>query len=130
MAPVDPVSYTLPAYLQAGVISSRVRRRRLAQFRTGSHWLGVEAGRWVVPRLPREERLCQRCSMAAVDDERHMLWECPALVDTRIQHIDLFRDGTARVEEFMQQDAAQLASFLQSCYRVCGAVEGWSAANS
>jgi hypothetical protein len=127
--PVGAVSYTLPAYLQAGVVSSRARRCRLAQFRTGSHWLGVEAGRWVVPRLPREERLCQRCSMAAVDDEAHMLWECPALVDARIQHIDLFSDGAARVEEFMQQDAAQLASFLQTCYRACGAVEGWSAAN-
>ena len=27
-----------------------------------------------------------------------MLWECPALVETRIQHIDVFRDGAARVE--------------------------------
>ena len=92
-----------------------------------AQWHAIRA---VVPRLPREERQCQRCSLAAVDDEAHMLWECPALHDVRIQHIDLFQNGAARAEEFLQQDAAQLASFMHGCYRVCGAIEGWSAAHS
>ena len=57
-------------YLQA--VASKTSRRRLAQFRMGSHMLGVETGRW--QRLPRAERLCQRCSCGAVDDEAHMIW--------------------------------------------------------
>src|SRR4051794_8443471 len=42
-------AYEPAVYLQA--VASRTGRVRLAQFRTGSHWLRVETGRWV--RLPR-----------------------------------------------------------------------------
>ena len=51
-------NYQMAHYLQA--VASKTSRRRLAQFRMGSHMLGVETGRW--QRLPRAERLCQRCS--------------------------------------------------------------------
>ncbi len=43
----DPGSYRIGAYEAAGylqVVASRTTRIRLAQFRTGSHWLGVETG--------------------------------------------------------------------------------------
>jgi len=33
--------------------SNQITRIRLAQFRTGSHWLGVETGLWA--NLPREQ---------------------------------------------------------------------------
>lgn len=125
VGPLCAEGYTLPVYLQQVV--SRVRRRRLAQFRTGSHWLRVEAGRWSQPPLPREERLCQRCSCGVVDDEAHMVWECPALVDTRLHHMDLFRHGASTLSDFLQQDPGCVGSFLQQCYRVCGDLEGWSA---
>lgn len=125
--PVNSASYTLPGYLQA--VEPEAGRRALAQFRSGSHWLGVEAGRWIRPRLEREERLCKRCDLAAVDDEAHMIWACPKLIDIRIQHIDLFRDGAPQVERFLQQDASQLAAFLHKCYCKCGDLEDWSAAH-
>ena len=86
-------------------------------------------GRWIRPRLEREERLCKRCDLAAVDDEAHMIWACPKLIDIRIQHIDLFRDGAPQVERFLQQDASQLAAFLHKCYCKCGDLEDWSAAH-
>ena len=73
--PLDCDNYQMAHYLQA--VASKTSRRRLAQFRMGSHMLGVETGRW--QRLPRAERLCQRCSCNVVDDEAHMIWGCPAL---------------------------------------------------
>ena len=64
-----------------------------------------------------------------MDDEAHMIWACPKLIDIRIQHIDLFRDGAPQVERFLQQDASQLAAFLYKCYCKCGDLEDWSAAH-
>src|SRR6476469_8485328 len=86
--PVNCDNYQMAHYLQA--VASKTSRRRLAQFRMGSHMLGVETGRW----LPRAERLCQRCSCSAVDDEAHMIWGCPALIDQRVQHSELFEDSS------------------------------------
>ena len=63
--PVNCDNYQMAHYLQA--VASKTSRQRLAQIRMGSHMLGVETGRW--QRLPRAERLCQRCSCSAVDDE-------------------------------------------------------------
>ena len=52
--PVNCDTYQMAGYLQA--VASKTGRRRLAQFRMGSHMLGVETGRW--QRLPRAERIC------------------------------------------------------------------------
>ena len=105
-------------------LPSKTSRRRLAQFRMGSHMLGVETGRW--QRLPRAERLCQRCSCGAVDDEAHMIWGCPALIDQRVQHSELFEDSTiTSVSDFLQQDAGQLAPFLRVCHDHCAELEGY-----
>ena len=119
--PVNCDNYQLAGYLQA--VASKTGRRRVAQFRMGSHMLGVETGRW--QRLPRAERLCQRCSCGVVDDEAHMVWGCPALVDQRVQHSELFQDSNiASVADFMQQDAGQLAAFLRVCHDHCAELEG------
>ena len=78
---------------------------------TTIHMLGVEIGRW--QRLPRAERICQRCSCDAVDDEAHMVWGCAALIDQRVQHSELFQDSNiTTVADFLQQDAGATGSFL------------------
>ena len=111
--PVNCDNYQIAGYLQA--VASKTGRRRLAQFSMGSHMLGVETGRW--QRLPRAQRLCQRCSCGVVDDEAHMVWGCPALIDQRVQHSELFEDSNiTTVADFMQQDAGQLAAFLRVCH--------------
>ena len=77
-------------------------------------------------RLPRAERLCQRCSCSAVDDEAHMIWGCPALIDQRVQHSELFENSTiTSVSDFLQQDAGQLAPFLRVCHDHCAELEGY-----
>ena len=118
--PVNCDNYQMAGYLQA--VASKTGRQRIAQFRMGSHMLGVETGRW--QRLPRAERLCQRCSCGVVDDEAHMVWGCSALIDQRVQHSELFEDSNiATVSDFLQQDAGQLAAFLRVCHDHCAELE-------
>ena len=123
--PVGFGAYEAAGYLQ--VVASRTTRIRLAQFRTGSHWLGVETGLWA--NLPREQRRCKRCSDGGVDDAEHMIWGCPALIDQRLQHMELFRRGDATVEAFMQQDPASLGEFLRHCHDRCAELEGWGSSS-
>ena len=78
--PID--SYQMASYLKE--VTSRAQLRRLAQLRTGSHQLRVETGRWERPRVAREQRICQRCLSGEVDDEHHMVFDCPALEEVRV----------------------------------------------
>lgn len=117
--PISFGAYDPAAFLQA--VASRTDRVRLAQFRSGSHWLGVETGRWA--GLQREQRRCKRCGSGEVDDAEHMLWRCDALLDQRLQHAELFASGAATVEAFMQQEPAALAAFLRRCRDQCAALE-------
>ena len=53
-----------------------------------------------------------------------MIWGCPALLDQRVQHVELFTDSDiATVAEFFQQDAGQLAAYLRDCHDHCAEVE-------
>jgi hypothetical protein len=97
----------------------RPGRRRLAQFRMGSHMLGVGTGRW--QRLPRAERICQRCSCGVVDDEAHMVWGCSALIDQRVQHAELFQDSNIK-QTFCSR---MPGSWQLSCGFVMIIVQSW-----
>ena len=114
-------NYDPAVYLQA--VTSRANRTRLAQFRTGSHWLGVESGRW--QGLQREQRRCKRCDGGSIDDAAHMIWGCPALTDQRLQHLELFSGSEHTVEAFMQQEPTELALFLRHCHDECAVLEDW-----
>ena len=70
-------TYSMAPYLRA--VGGWRQRKRLAQFRTGSHWLEVEAGRSGTTAVPRDQRTCQRCHNGEVDDETHMVFRCAAL---------------------------------------------------
>lgn len=60
----------------------------LARFRTGSHKLAVETGRW--HGVARENRLCQVCKCGLVEDESHFLFDCEAYRDIRLKYRQLF----------------------------------------
>lgn len=110
-------NYEPAVYLQA--VTFRANRTRLTQFRTGSHWLGVELGRW--QRLQHELRHCKRCECGSIDDAAHMIWGCPDLVDQRLQHVELFCDSQHTIEAFLQQEPTELALFLRLLQPVCSA---------
>ena len=114
---VDAKSYTPATYLQA--VGGWRQRKRLAQLRTGSHWLAVESQRFGPTTITRQLRICQRCGSNAVDDEEHMLFDCSALEQERLQHPSLFyRDGLS-LADFMAQDPTEMAAFVYDCFNAC-----------
>jgi hypothetical protein len=58
------------------------------------------------PRLPRSERFCEKCTLRTiVEDEFHVLFECPVYHHIRLKYEDaLFTDfgGFARVSRVMK----------------------------
>lgn len=68
----------LPAYLKCGV--PKAVWEDVVRFRTSSHHLCVETGRWRKPMpAPLSERTCELCGSNAVQDEQHILLECAGL---------------------------------------------------
>ena len=88
------------------------------RFRLGTHDLQVELGRWQDPR-PRDQRFCRRCSMRAIDDERHLVFECPAFEYLRAARRHLFTSRVALdMACFMRQrDQAGVLHYVLDCLR-------------
>ena len=104
--------------------------KQLMRFRTGAHHFRVETGRWLKPRLPRSLRVCQKCTWGstAVEDEYHVLFECPAYHRIRLKYeTALFSKfgGVSRVARsmkfpgkvsaFMDQEPRKVAAFVSEC---------------
>ncbi|KAJ7533866.1 hypothetical protein O6H91_13G068200 [Diphasiastrum complanatum] len=77
----------LPHYPTSGL--SHGLRFLLGQFRVSSHQLAIETGRFQC--TPREERICQLCSLAMVESEEHFLFTCPVYYEIRGRYHCLFR---------------------------------------
>ena len=58
-------------------IRNRNYLKAISQFRTSSHNLFIEIGRHTIPVTPLENRICKFCSTSEIDDEVHMLIDCP-----------------------------------------------------
>jgi hypothetical protein len=110
-----------PAYL-SGLPNKEQQHmmHQVARFRLSAHRLQVELGRrtgtiW-------ESRHCTRCLQHSgehhVDDEQHMIFECPTFEDLR-HSVDGARDliGAASgcVRSFMSGDTSVVASFISGC---------------
>ncbi|KAL3696373.1 hypothetical protein R1sor_010449 [Riccia sorocarpa] len=76
IGPLRP--YGEKSYLTSSL--PRATRVLIAQYRTSSHQLRVEVGRW--KGLPREQRVCWFCTDAPVENEFHVLLKCPRSVDS------------------------------------------------
>lgn len=72
---------------------------RVLRFRIGQHHLRVNTARWQAVRVPREQRLCQRCRgrllPTPVDTEDHCVLDCRAtpLVGMRERVVDNIRQA-------------------------------------
>ena len=91
-----------PQYLFVGLPASSICT--YLRFRLGTHNLQVELGRWHDHR-PRCQRVCDRCDMHAVDDEWHLVFECPAFEHLR----------SARQHLFVGFDVPNMTAFMRQC---------------
>jgi hypothetical protein len=126
----------LPAYIQSsrGIPFEHVKN--LMRLRTGAHHLNVETGRWQkvdvgqgVRQAPsREHRVCTKCRAYTVEDELHLLFECPAYHNIREKYAVLFaglggmrrcaRNGASDPSllwRFMQQESRLVEAYVSEC---------------
>ena len=87
-------------------------RRIIALFRTGSHWLRVQSGRF--ERLEFSQRTCPACQ-GEVEDEQHAVFACPIYDELRSKYADLFTHAS-NLQEFLQQSSVhRVGLFLTEC---------------
>lgn len=48
----------------------------MSKLRVSAHPLRIETGRYCKPPLPPDQRICQYCTLGAVENEEHFLLEC------------------------------------------------------
>jgi hypothetical protein len=90
------------------------------RFMLGSHRLGVNEGRWQEGGYqPHADRICRRCAMHCVDDERHLVFECPQLQYIRDMWPQLFlqQAGHDMQAFFGQRNHRDVFSFVLLCLR-------------
>jgi hypothetical protein len=107
---VSPATYLPAAYV--GAVADRPRRMRLAQLRTGSHWLAEETGRW--QGRERAQRVCPHCEGGLVEDAQHLIFDCSHYSALRRQFVDLFGVGSD-MQAFLAQDPVRVAQFVHQC---------------
>ena len=127
-------SYATWFWQQAGSqitsISNTPLRHSLQLFRLGVHKLNIIMGaRGSGGSTPREHRFCKCCSMGVVEDEVHLIFECPKYQIIRMGFSDLFRSfvigehGTIALIDtddmmrnfFAQEHQMDVAKFIRCC---------------
>ena len=107
----------LPAYLRTDLPGDVTRD--MARFRTSSHHLRIETGRWV--HLSLHQRICDMCrvdgSRGVIQDEKHVLLECPALGDIRRKYGELLHACDGDMLKLMSVNPKRLAWFIHDCTR-------------
>ena len=87
-------------------------RKLLAKFRTGSHWLHVQTGRY--HNIAYEQRSCPTCSNV-LEDETHAIFVCPDYADARVKFPDLFECEGSLQAFFTRNPVHRIALYLTEC---------------
>ena len=122
-----PQGLRRPGQLLMQPLSARCMRL-LLRFRMGAHSLLIVQGRR--SGTPRGQRLCQRCDQHAVGDERHLIFECPAMQCVRDKYAALFAPSICTMQQFMWQvDLTGVAHFVMDCFDMLDAPDDDNVSN-
>ena len=68
----------------------------MARFKTSSHYLIVETGRWNNPKIPYMDRKCDLCDSGIIQDEKHVIFECtdPTLANIRTHYSSIINQAS------------------------------------
>jgi exonuclease III len=96
-------------------IKSKANRRMLACFRTGSHVLRIETGRW--SNEAQISRVCPLGCSATVENEYHFVFECPAYeaIRSKLKYRWLFKEPWS-LSAVLQNDSPLICEYLALCF--------------
>ena len=88
----------------------------ITRWRLSNHSLNIETGRYTKPKTPRENRVCSMCMV--VEDEQHVIYECPRYSELRKQYEHLVTDNDIKAflnpEYDKMQDTARCLHDLEA----------------
>ena len=73
-------------------------RIALSKFRTSSHDLAIEKGRYI--NLDRNNRVCNNCNLKLIENEYHFLLICPKYSELRSKYIKRYYYTWPTVQKF------------------------------
>lgn len=95
----------------------------LCKFRTSNHRLPIEAGRY--RRIPRAERICNKCNQNALGDEFHFMFKCSALLTLRKKYIPRYfieRPNVLKMDQLFssknEKTLSNLCLYIQKATKV------------
>ena len=89
-------------------------------FSTGVSWFTKDIGRRSA--VPRMQRVCQKCTLNEIGDEKHLIFACPAVHHVRDRYAGLFSESVHTMLDFMwQDDLVEVAKFVMDCFDVMSA---------
>ena len=98
-------------------------RRSFTRFRTSSHCLEIEMGRYP-PRTAANHRYCKQCNTHEIDDEFHFLLVCSKFQNLRLKYIPNYyrrRPSMAKFVELFDNTSCNgfhMAKPVHTCVRV------------
>ncbi len=123
----------LAPHLSEGAVRDLEHRASLIRFRCSAHDLRVERDRHLPSAVkpPRHLRTCLHCGSSAVEDEHHMLFDCPLYDTIRYDYADLFISPYSSTSSFLlTENQDRLAQFIHSCYTLRSSIAQMSLAGS
>ena len=78
-----------------------IHRKTLARFRLSAHNLNIEKLRYIHPRIPPEDRICNHCTHNECEDEFHFIINCDKYIIIRDK---LFKDILLLYPSFNDMD--------------------------
>ena len=90
----------------------RDHRRTIFKFRSCTLPLHVETGRYSMPKLPLNERLCKMCTDGSIEDEKHFILNCSLYTDLRQ---NLLSKASNINTDFNNMPCEQKLTFLMQC---------------
>jgi hypothetical protein len=103
-----------PVYTNSSVCIPDYKRVSFTQMRLSSHRLKIETGRWI--RLPRESRVCS-CDNKSIQNEHHVIFDCPQTLDIRQRYHTLFRSQSL-TDIFNQNDIVTVCNVMSNIMKL------------
>jgi hypothetical protein len=100
-----------PQYLRCSLPHTVIRN--MARFRLSSHNLNVETGRYNGVRW--DNRVCELCGSGQVQDEQHVVFECPGTSRLRDKHGSVMDRAGGELRTLMDLDHSSVARLVSDC---------------
>jgi hypothetical protein len=81
----EVVNHNLEDQNHLSFFRSAKKKINIDKIRTNSHELHSETRRWTTSKTPWDEKICHLCDTKRVEDEKHLLLDCPAHTHIRSQ---------------------------------------------